>query len=158
MKNHITQPKYVFLNKFIVVWFKQTRHWVRSNNNKPWQWCFPGSYQTGQVKTIVWALGPWGVLFSVCMVLVFSATVVARLLLFKETAELGREQQEQNKLNASELSVLTKIQLCFCFCLSLNKSSYFSKTFFITCTIVARLLEMFTLTTFASFSSAFMEE
>lgn len=92
------------------------------------------------------------------MVLVFSATVVARLLLFKETAELGREQQEQNKLNALELSVLTKIQLYFCFCLSLNKSSYFSKTFFITCTIVARLLEMFTLTTFASFSSAFMEE
>lgn len=42
-----------------------------------------------------------------------SAAIVARLLLFKETAELGRGEKELGYLNATELTLLIERQLFF---------------------------------------------
>lgn len=57
---------------------------------------FPGSYQTGQTVTVLWvgsfleSFKPILPLLVAFRLLVFIATVILRVLVFKATVELGR--------------------------------------------------------------------
>ena len=84
--------------KDITVLYTHIKLWVRSNQNETWEWRFSGSCQTGQIVIGFWESGfgeapnlffPPPSTVSVRL-LVFTAAIVVRLLVFKATVKLWR--------------------------------------------------------------------
>ena len=59
---------------------KGCSHWVRLNEDKPWEWKFPGSCQTGQIRTVLW-VWDFGGTPTRGYLWLFTATVIRRLLI-----------------------------------------------------------------------------
>lgn len=74
-----------------------SRLWVRSCKDTPWKWNFTGSCRTGWIMAILWGFGGFQTCsapFLCCRMLFFIPIVVAGLLLFKASTELGTGRWE----------------------------------------------------------------
>ena len=131
--------------------WKGCSQWVCSESGQIKKSPTSGSYQTGQIVTVLWEQGIWGsskpILHPPVAARFFSDTVVGRLLVFRDTLELGRGRIEIGQVKAPQISV---------FLLRLGHFSWIN-IFWIVASLwlISRVLKKLILTIFSSVT-AFM--